>query len=456
VIRFGKTCSVFASLAVLTAAAVAVTAAPASASPSVCQHGCAMGSPATNGPFFHNDELGMQFSTTVPGYMYDMCYPVAAPESGNDTMTLWNSSGVPISTSTASGGCAYFNNVAMAPGTYTASFTETTDDLVSFGNSFPQTNGPVTGLAGVLNTTAGSFPSSAFGFDYGVSVDFVTAPNAPTVTSVQALSSTAVSVAFTGDGDPSASYTATCTSSFPATVSVSSAASPITVTGLGNKVLNPVTCTVTEAGFSGLPSPPSSPASVLLVGVGGPGECKSTLTAPTKLSSAPGNASATVSWAPATSNPPGCVAGYVVTPSSGSPVLISGPGTTTVLKALQNGTVYTFTVAAENGAVVGPASTSTGPVTIGTPTAPTALQVRRVAKGAINVAFKAPHDNGAAITGYTATCASISAPARSKSANTDPLVVAGLTAGKTYSCTVVATNSRGAGTSSVRSTPITA
>jgi hypothetical protein len=192
------------------------------------------------------------------------------------------------------------------------------------------------------------------------------------------------------------------------------------------------------------------------------GDCHgAALTAPTHLSSAPGDRSAVVSWFP-TQNPPpsGCVAGYVVTPSLNGvaqpPVLIPGGGSTTVLNGLTNGGVYTFRVASEDGTLIGPQSTPTAKITVGTPTAATALKVTHVAKRAVRAAFKAARGNGAPITRYTATCQSSDGGAtKSTTGKSGPLTVSGLTAGKTYTCTVTATNSRGTG-ASARSGPIKA
>ena len=109
--------------------------------------------------------------------------------------------------------------------------------------------------------------------------------------------------------------------------------------------------------------------------VPGEGGCVAKLTAPTQLSSAPGEKSATVSWAPVTSDPPGCLEEYVVTPhGSGVPVHSMGPGTTTVVSGLTNGTKVTFTVAAANGGGLGPQSAPTTPITIGAPAAPGVAQ----------------------------------------------------------------------------------
>jgi hypothetical protein len=189
-------------------------------------------------------------------------------------------------------------------------------------------------------------------------------------------------------------------------------------------------------------------------------DCLSTLSAPTNPSSAPGNSSATVSWGPAQSNPPGCIVGYEVTPFlngvAQSATLIPGLGTTTVISGLTNGQTYTFTIAAEGGRSVGPASTPTGPLTVGSPTAPTALKVSRVSMDTVNVSFKASRNNHAAITKYTATCTSRVGGAQSKSGNASPIVVTGLANDRTYTCSVRATNRRGNGPWSARLGPVAA
>jgi hypothetical protein len=177
------------------------------------------------------------------------------------------------------------------------------------------------------------------------------------------------------------------------------------------------------------------------------------MTAPTILSSAPGDASATVSWAPATSTPSGCIAGSVVTPSIAGvaqpATLLPGPGTTTVLSGLTNGQTYTFTVAAEDGHAVGPTSGHTGPITVGAPAAITAVTATRAARGTITLGFRAPRDNGAAITRYAAVCRSKNGGVtRTATGTRSPLVAKSLTPGKTYQCTVKATNSRGTGLAS--------
>lgn len=283
-------------------------------------------------------------------------------------------------------------------------------------------------------------------------------PNAPTNVSVTFVTIGSVSVGFTGDGDPGAQYTATCSSSVSGAVAlVTGPSSPIVVTGFENVISQTITCTVAETNSAGIVGPCSASASTNVVGISGEG-CVATLTAPTNLSVAPGEMSATVSWAPVTSNPPGCLQGYVVTPSGGTPVEILGPGTTTVISGLTDGATVTFTVAGANGGGVGPASGSTTPITIGAPAAPSAITAFRIARNAVKVAFNAPDStNGASINGYGATCRSSNGgAARTTLGKASPFTVRRLTVGKTYTCIVVAANSRGVSLASAPSASVKA
>jgi len=139
------------------------------------------------------------------------------------------------------------------------------------------------------------------------------------------------------------------------------------------------------------------------------------------------------------------------------PVLIPGQGTTTVVSGLVNGLAYTFTVTAENGPVEGPPSAISGSVTVGAPAAATVSHVTKVAKGSLKVAFTVPKNNGSPITSYTATCTSSNGGlTKTKVGRTGPLTVSGLSAGKSYTCTVRAANKRGTGPPSHASATIKA
>ncbi|HEY8677367.1 MAG TPA: fibronectin type III domain-containing protein [Candidatus Dormibacteraeota bacterium] len=82
---------------------------------------------------------------------------------------------------------------------------------------------------------------------------------------------------------------------------------------------------------------------------------------PTNVTAAPGNASATVSWAPASPNSVG-ISSYTVTPytnggaTAGAPITFGPTSTTVLVNALANGTSYTFKVSATNAAGIGPQS----------------------------------------------------------------------------------------------------
>jgi len=176
------------------------------------------------------------------------------------------------------------------------------------------------------------------------------------------------------------------------------------------------------------------------------GGCTLPLPSPTKLSVEPGEMSATVSWAPIPSYLQGCIQGYVVTPSgSGSPIESMGPGTTTVIYGLTDGASVTFTVAAANSGGIWAASPPTAPIVIGAPAAPSMVRATKIAGRALRVSFTPPAGDGAPIDGYAATCRSSNGgKTRTAWGRTRQLTVVGLTAGKTYSCTVVAANRRGA------------
>jgi len=282
-----------------------------------------------------------------------------------------------------------------------------------------------------------------------------TTPSTPGNVSVTEVSVNSVDVNFTGDGQTGATFMATCSSSVTGPLAtVTGSSSPLLVTGITNLPSQTITCQVDET-VGGVTSPCSALAGLNMNGISGPG-CVAALTAPTNLSVAPGEMSATVSWAPVISNPPGCIQGYVVTPSgSGTPLEVLGPFTTTVIYGLTDGASVTFTVAAANGGGIGPASAPTSPIIIGAPAAPSVLSALKVARNAVNVAFAAPASNGFAINGYAVRCRSSNGGApRTTLGRTSPIRVKRLTPGKTYTCAVVAANGLGASPASALSAPV--
>ena len=88
-----------------------------------------------------------------------------------------------------------------------------------------------------------------------------------------------------------------------------------------------------------------------------------------------------------------------------------------------------------------------GEVAPGVPGAPTEVSATPTSATAARVSFTPPaSDGGGAITSYAASCTSTTGGvARAVSGTAGPLVVAGLSSGSTYACTVRASNAFGAG-----------
>jgi hypothetical protein len=121
------------------------------------------------------------------------------------------------------------------------------------------------------------------------------------------------------------------------------------------------------------------------------------------------------------------------------------------------GKTYTCTVKASNARGASLASAPSLPVIVGSPAPPTAVSAARLAAGQIRVKFTPGANNGSPITSYTARCASSNGGVTNiKSGAASPLVVVGLTVGRSYTCTVRATNARGTGLASVASGAVTA
>jgi hypothetical protein len=131
------------------------------------------------------------------------------------------------------------------------------------------------------------------------------------------------------------------------------------------------------------------------------------------------------------------------------------PGTSCTLTGLTNGTAYTVSVTATNvtGTSLATASTPTTPSTI--PNAPT-LGVSVVGVGSIVVNWTAPASNGGStISGYTATATSSNGgTSGSCTWTTGPLTctISGLTPGKSYTLSVIATNASGNSTAATSAT----
>jgi hypothetical protein len=259
-----------------------------------------------------------------------------------------------------------------------------------------------------------------------------TAPGAPSKPAVAA-GDGQIRVTFSApasDGNsPITGYTSNCTSPTGTAGNASSGGSPIFVSGLDNG--NSYTCTVLASNGVGNGVP--SPASAAVVPSGLPG------TPPQPLIIA-GDQRATVNFV-AASNNGSAISRYTATCTSqfdGAIISQFGTSSPIVVTDLTNGTTYNCTVTAHNANGDGGASPGTnvtparGP---DTPAQPGVVAGNRQ----ITVSFSAPGNGGSPITGYTALCTTGTAHV-SKTGLGAPIVVAGLTNGVAYTCTIAATN----------------
>src|SRR6185437_14100661 len=178
---------------------------------------------------------------------------------------------------------------------------------------------------------------------------------------------------------------------------------------------------------------------------------------PTIGTASASDAQATVSFTAPASDGGSAITGYTATSSPGglTGTCAASPCTVT---GLINGTAYTFTVTATNGAGTGPASAASNAVTPATiPGAPTGVMAIG-GNGRATVSFNPPASNGGStITGYTVTATDITTPANGGQTVTEtssPITVTGLTNGDTYTFTVTATNGVGTGLASAASSPV--
>jgi hypothetical protein len=233
------------------------------------------------------------------------------------------------------------------------------------------------------------------------------------------------------------SDTATCTSSNGgATGSNLGGGPPITVFGLTNG--KSYTCTVFAS--NGLGDGPASPASLAAVPNGAPN-------APPKPSVAGGDGRITVSFGPPGFNGGSPITGYLATCTStadGTQISHSGNASPIVITGLINGVTYFCNVTAFNAN--GPSNQSPNSPFVVPDRGPDTPAQPAVAAGdaQIKVVFAAPGDGGTPIISYGAACTSSNGGRRStKTGPGSPLVVTGLTNGRTYTCTVAARNARG-------------
>ena len=350
--------------------------------------------------------------------------------------------GISVATGPASGGTSvtitgdgFTGATAVSFGSAAAAFTVNSDSSISATS--PAADGVVDVTVTSAGGTSAPTPSDQFTFVAAPSVDGVSPDTGPvgggTVVTISGSALSAVtSVSF---GDTPAGFTVNDDTSITATAPAAEAADSVDIT-------------VASLGGTSAVNPGDRFDYVAVPG------------APTGVSATAGDGDATVRWsAPASNGAP--ITGYVVTPFLGataqSDVASTGSATMVTVPGLTNGAAYTFRVAAVSGTASGPSSLPSPAVVVGAPSPPSTVRARSGATstttGALAVSFVPGANNGAAITGYTARCTSGNGGIVGvRSGAASPLTVASLTTGKSYTCTVRATNARGTGAASGAST----
>ncbi len=277
-----------------------------------------------------------------------------------------------------------------------------------------------------------------------------TVPDAPAPPTLVALNAALV-VTFTppfDGGSPITSYKATCTSSnggAPGTAM--GVSSPIVVSSLTNA--KTYTCAVLATNVDGngptslasaaaVPNTvPDAPAQPTVVGLG---------TSVIVTFSAPFNGGS-----PITGFTASCTSS-----DGGAPGTMSDVASPITVTGLTTNKTYTCTVLASNVNGNGPASVPSVAVLLNAlPSAPVQPTVVGLI-GSIEVSFVPPFDGGSPLTKFTAACTSADGGAAGLGVDvSSPVTVASLTPGKTYTCTVFASNANGDGPASVASAPVT-
>ncbi len=291
-------------------------------------------------------------------------------------------------------------------------------------------NGTAVTCTVVATNVIGDGPASA----PSNSVIPASVPDAPTAV-VATRGNTQVSVAFTpgsNEGLPISNFHVVC-----GTRSADGTTSLIVVGGLSNGVS--VTCSViaTNALGDGAASAPSNAVTPATIP-----------DAPLAVSATRGNAQVSVSFSAGVSNGGAAVSGFTATCGSQA---MSGIAAPIVVGGLTNGVAVTCSVIANNtigNSAASAPSNSVIPATV--PDAPVNLVATR-GNAQVSVAFSAGAGNGgAAVSGYTATCAG-----QSTSGTGSPLLVTGLSNGTPVNCTAVATNEVGSSLTSSASNTVT-
>ena len=207
--------------------------------------------------------------------------------------------------------------------------------------------------------------------------------------------------------------------------------------------------TFTVAATNGFGTGPASAASNSVTAVSVPG-------APTIGTATPGNAQASVTFAPPASNGGSVITSYTATSSPGGFTgACSAPCTSITVGGLVNGSQYVFTVIAINAVGASPSSAPSNIVTPATVPGAPAIGSATGGNAQATITFAAPaNDGGSSITSYTATSSPGGLAGTCRGSCTS-ITVGGLTNGTAYTFTVTAANAVGSGPASSASNSVT-
>jgi hypothetical protein len=175
------------------------------------------------------------------------------------------------------------------------------------------------------------------------------------------------------------------------------------------------------------------------------GACVATVPqAPTVQQVTPGNLSLTVAFqAPASDGGSPVTLYRAVCDDGGAAAEANAAFSPIVVTGLTAASPHLCRVAASNAVGEGPFSVAMSGTPFGAPAAPNSL-VATPGVEQISLAFVPGANNGATISGFTASCTSSTGGVTVMAASTSsPIVVPGASAGATYTCTLTATNAAG-------------
>jgi Fibronectin type III domain len=186
---------------------------------------------------------------------------------------------------------------------------------------------------------------------------------------------------------------------------------------------------------------------------GGDGAVASAPDAPTGLVATASDGAVSLTWTapPGNASP---ITNYTVavSPNAGTLTMATPTSTSATVSGLTNGTQYTFTVTATNGAGTSGPSAPAIATPAGVPSAPMILTVVP-GNASATVTWTMPADNGSPIQGYTVTSTPGNVLATTTGAASTSVAVAVLSNCTSYTFTVTATNSVGSSQPSATSSP---